>query len=378
MVMAQLNAQQTQPPPMNILQKQVLDQLILESLQLQIGKRAGVTINDAEIDQHIMKMRASNNISEELFEQQLVQQGITNNMLREQIRRDMIIDQVQRGSVNRRIKVSDQEVKNFLKSKQGKFWSSPDYELGHLVIPVPSGASSKESKALEDKANDIYQRLQAGEDFRQIAVSESKGGDALKGGDMGWKKLAQLPDLFSDALENMEAGQITPPLRSGAGYHILKVYDIRGDTEQVIDQAKVRHILLQTSAILNDKQAEEKLNKLRQEIINGADFGELAKKHSEDNGSVLSGGELGWSLPGKFVPEFEEAINNTPTGEISRPFRSQFGWHIVYIEERRTQDMSETVRVNQANRILRNRRFEEERMNWLQEIHSDAYIDFRT
>jgi peptidyl-prolyl cis-trans isomerase SurA len=378
MVAAQLRSKGTQLPPMNVIQRQVLDQLILESLQLQIGDRAGVTVSAAEIDQQIARIKASNKLSDEEFRAQLQNDGISYQALRDQLRRDIIIDQVQRGSVNRRIKISEQEVKNFLKSKQGQFWASPDYNLGHLIIPVPSTASSAEQKQLQDKAAEIHKRLLNGEDFRKLAVSESKGRDALKGGDMGWRKLSQLPDLIAEGLKDVQKGEITKPLRSGAGFHILKVYDTRGSSEKMIDQAKVRHILLETNAILNDQQAQAKLTEIRQEVLDGADFGELAREYSDDTGSVLSGGDLGWSLPGKFVPEFEKAIAETATGDISPAFRSQFGWHILIVDERRSQDMSEQVRENQATRMLRNRRFEEERANWLQDIHRRAFIDIRS
>ncbi len=378
MVMAQLQSKQTQAPPINVIQRQVLDQLILESLQLQIGDRVGVTISDQELDQAIDRMRTANNFSEAQFQEQLQKDGLSLGALRDQIRRDMIIDRVQKGSVNRRINVTEQEVKNFLKSKQGQFWASPDYNLGHMVIPVPSSATEAEQNELKAKAEDIYQRLNNGEDFRRVAVSESKGRDALNGGDMGWRKLAQLPDLFANGVRDLEAGEITQPLRSGAGYHILKVYGKRGNTEQMIDQSKVRHILLKTTAILDDQQAQTKLAEIRQQILDGEDFGELAKEYSDDTGSVLSGGDLGWSLPGKFVPEFEKTINATEIGEVSKPFRSQFGWHILIVDERRRQDMSEQVRTNQATRLLRDRRFEEERINWLQDLHRKAFIDIRS
>ncbi|GAA5317081.1 MAG: peptidylprolyl isomerase [Candidatus Pelagadaptatus aseana] len=378
MVTSQLRAKGTQLPPMNVIQRQVLDQLILESLQLQLGDRAGVTVSEAEIDQQIQRIKDSNNLSDDAFREQLVRDGISYTALRDQLRRDIIIDQVQRGSVNRRIKISEQEVKNFLKSKQGQFWASPDYNLGHLIIHVPSTATTAEQQALQDKVEDIHRRLLAGEDFRTLAISESKGRDALKGGDMGWRKLSQLPDLIAEGLKGVKKGEITQPLRSGAGFHILKVYDTRGSSEKVIDQAKVRHILLETNAILNDQQAEAKLTEIRQEILDGADFAELAREHSDDTGTVLNGGDLGWSLPGKFVPEFERTIEATATGKISLPFRSQFGWHILTVDERRSQDMSEQVRINQATRMLRNRRFEEERVNWLQDIHRKAFIDIRS
>ena len=377
MVSSQLQANGTELPPANILQNQIIEQLIAESLQLQIGERVGIEISEAEIDQHMDRMKAANNLTEEQFQQQMRQDRVNMVTLRSQIRRDIIIDNVQRGSVNRRIKVSEQEVKNFLNSKQGKFWSSPDYNLGHILIPVSSNATDDEIQAVEEKTKKLYQRLVKGTDFRKIAVHESKGQNALQGGDLGWRKIAQLPTIFGDALEGLETGGITQPIRSGAGFHLLKIHDTRGSTEKIIQQSKARHILLKTSAILTDKQAEAKLNELRQQVLSGSDFSELAKENSDDAGSVLSGGDLGWSLPGKFVPEFEKTIDETKVGDVSMPFRSQFGWHILIVDERREQDMSEEVRINQANRLLRNRRFDEERINWIQEIRSEAFIDIK-
>ncbi|MBU3069065.1 peptidylprolyl isomerase [Aestuariicella sp. G3-2] len=377
MVVSQLRANNTQLPPMEILRGQILEQLITESLELQMGRRAGVEVSDRQVDETINRMRQANNLSQAEFEQKLAQDGISLNDLREQIRRDIIIEQVQRGSVNRRIKVSEQEVKNFLKSKQGRFWSSPDYNLGHIMIGLPTAADNDALKASEDKANAIYQQLKNGADFRQLAVAESQGQNALKGGDLGWRKSAQLPDLFAENIVDLQIGDVTQPLRSGAGFHILKLYDKRGPKEQVIEQSKVRHILIKPSAILTDEQARQKLTDIRQQILNGADFGEMARKHSEDVGSMLSGGDLGWSLPGKFVPEFERTIDETSIGDISEPFRSQFGWHILQVEERRQQDMSETVRMNQAMQLLRNQRFEEERINWLREIRDKAYVEIK-
>ncbi|WP_439133247.1 peptidylprolyl isomerase [Pseudomaricurvus sp.] len=377
MVVSQLRANNTQLPPLDVLRGQILEQLITESLELQMGRRAGVEISDRQIDDTINRMRQANNLSQAEFEQKLAQDGISVNDLRDQIRRDMIIEQVQRGSVNRRIQVSEQEVKNFLKSKQGRFWSSPDYNLGHIMIGVSSTADNAALKQAQDQADALYQQLKNGADFRQLAVAQSQGQNALKGGDLGWRKSAQLPDLFADNIVDLPVGDVTEPLRSGAGFHILKLYDKRGPKEQVIEQSKVRHILIKPSAILTDEQARQQLADIRQQILDGADFGEMARQHSEDVGSMLSGGDLGWSLPGKFVPEFERTIDNTAIGDISEPFRSQFGWHILQVEERRQQDMSETVRMNQAQQLLRKQRFEEERINWLREIRDKAYVEIK-
>ncbi|GAB3109356.1 molecular chaperone SurA [Aestuariicella hydrocarbonica] len=377
MVVSQLRANQTQLPPEDILRSQITEQLITESLQLQMGQRAGVQVDEAQIDAAINRMKQANNIGDAEFERQLAADGISINSLREQIRRDMIIEQVQRGSVNRRIRITEQEVENFLKSKQGRFWASPDFNLGHILIAVSSSSDSETIKAAEEKANNLRAQILNGANFRELAVTESQGQNALKGGDLGWRKTSEMPELFAENIEGLEKGDVTPPLRSGAGFHILKIYDKRGAQEQVIEQSKVRHILIKPSAILTDEQARQKLADIRQQILDGADFAEMARTNSEDVGSMLSGGDLGWSLPGKFVPEFERTINSTPVGDISQPFRSQFGWHILQVEERRQQDMSETVRTNQAMNLLRSRRFEEERINWLQEIRDEAYVEIK-
>ncbi len=377
LVIRQLKTNNTQLPEESVLREQILEQLISESLQLQMAERIGMTVSEAELDDAIQRMMAGNNLTREQMEQSLAADGMTMSALRNQIRRDMLIEQVQRGSVNRRIQVTDQEVKNFLKSKQGQFWSSPDYNLGHILIPVSAMSDEAEILEAKAKAEAIRSRLLNGGDFRQVAVVESAGQNSLQGGDLGWRKLSEVPPLFSQAVENMKAGDISEPLRSGAGFHLLKVYDQRGGGEQLVQQALVRHILIKPSAIVSEEEARQKLVELRQDILNGLDFAEAAKNNSEDVGSMLSGGDLGWSLPGKFVPEFEKAIDETAVGEISEPFQSQFGWHILQVQERRQQDMSETVRTNQATRLLRSQRFEEERFNWLREIRDEAYVEIK-
>jgi peptidyl-prolyl cis-trans isomerase SurA len=378
LVMQQIRASQTEAPPEEVIRRQLLEQLILESLQLQMASRVGVEISDAELDQAIARIAQSRNVSEQELLRMAAADGLSANDLRAQIRRDMILDQVQTGSVNRRIHISEQEVDNFLASKQGELFSSPDYLLGHLFLAVPSATTEAELEQIQAKADSLYQQLQDGADFRALAMANSADESALQGGDLGWRKTAQIPELFADALHNAQAGFITAPLRSGAGFHILKVHDLRGAQQQIISQAKVRHILVKPSTILSDEQARQKLLDLRQQALNGTDFAELARANSEDIGSMLSGGDLGWSLPGQFVPEFEATMDSTATGAISPPFRSQFGWHILQVVERRQQDMSEEVKRNQARNQLRKRRFEEERINWLQEIRDQAFVEIKS
>ncbi|MCV6624450.1 MAG: peptidylprolyl isomerase, partial [Cellvibrionaceae bacterium] len=370
-------SQNTELPPMNVLRDQVLEHLIRERLQLQMGRRAGVEIGNEELNQAIVRMAAANKLSPAQFEQQLRQDGMNLRQFKHRLRKEMIVSRVQKGSVNRRINVSEQEVDNFLASQEGKFWISPDYQLGHILINLSPTADDATVAATKAKIDGIYQQLQQGTDFRELAIANSNGQMALKGGDLGWRKTSQLPSLLAEAVPKLKKGEVSQPIRSDAGYHLLKLYNQRGGEETIIEQSKVRHILVKPSAILSDTEAQQKIEQIREQLVNGGDFNELAKLHSEDIGSMLSGGDLGWSTPGQFVPEFESTMQATAVGDISAPFRSQFGWHILKVDERRQQDFTDKVIRNQASNIIRKRRFEEELQNWLQEIRDEAYVEIK-
>ena len=376
-IIGQIQAQKVQAPPIEILRRQVLEQLIIERLQLQMAARAGVTISEAELDQAIARVQQNAGVSPEQFRERLSADGMSMKSFRQQIRQELLIRRVEQGSVNRRIQITDQDIDNFLRSKEGEFWKSPQFELGHILIPVSSSAPSNEVTKAREKAEQLTEQARGGADFRRLAIANSAGQNALSGGDLGWRKTVELPSLFADALEGLKVGDVTKPFRSDAGFHLLKIHAQRGSNEQVVEQTKVRHILVKTSAILNDDQAYNKLIELRQQILDGADFGEVARENSEDIGSMLSGGDLGWSMPGQFVPEFTQAMNSTPVGEISMPFRSQYGWHILQVEGRRQQDMTDQYIRNQAANLLRNRRYEEELQNWRREIRDEAYVDIK-
>lgn len=376
-IVSQIQAQQVQAPPMDILRRQVLEQLIIERLQLQMASRAGVTISEAELDQAIARVQQNAGVSPDEFRQRLAADGLSMKTFRQQIRQELLIRRVEQGSVNRRIQITDQDIDNFLRSKEGEFWKSPQYELGHILIPVSSSAPANEVTQAREKAEQLVQQIRGGADFRRLAIANSAGQNALSGGDLGWRKTVELPTLFADALEGLSVGGVTDPFRSDAGFHLLKIHAQRGSTEQVVEQTKVRHILVKPSAILSDDDAYNKLIGLRQQILDGADFGELARENSEDIGTMLQGGDLGWSMPGQFVPEFTQAMDNTPVGEVSMPFRSQFGWHILQVEGRRKQDMTDQYIRNQAANLLRNRRYEEELQNWRQEIRDQAYVEIK-
>jgi len=365
-------------PPEEELKEQVLEHLIIQRIQMSLADRLGMEINDSEVDQTLNRLRTSKNLSPEEFVQQLQADGLSVSALRQQLRNDLLVQRVQQARVYYRIQISDQEVDNFLNSEEGKFWLSPEFNLGHILVPFSNNGRGEDLTNTQVQARALFERLQRGENFRSLAVSNSGGQNALEGGDLGWRKAVELPEVFSERLNDMQPGQISEPFKSGAGFHILKVYDRRGAEETVIEQSKVRHVLLKPSAILSDEQAVEQLKTIRERALSGeVEFAELAREHSEDIGSMLSGGDLGWSVPGKFVPEFEEMMKTTAVGEVSQPFRSQFGWHILYIEDRRQENMTDTVIRNQAVNLLRSRRFNEELEIWLQEIRAQAYVENR-
>lgn len=376
-VLERLRGQYQQLPPEDVLNKQILEQLIIERIELGLAERYDIKVDEVEIDQAIGRVLQKNQITLAQLEADLQRQGMTLVDLRKQMRNELTISHLQQGLVNSRIKITEQDINNFLASSDGKYATSPDYHIGHILIAVSSSADADAIAEAEKQAQDIYEKLQGGADFSQMAISYSNDQAALQGGDIGWRKLAQLPELFGNQMINLAPGQVSKPFRSGAGFHILKNIEQRGGGAQLIEQTHARHILVKTSEIMDDAQARQKLLDLKARIEKGEDFAKLARENSEDTGSMLSGGDLGWSTPGMFVAEFEETLANTPIGGISRPFKSQFGWHILQVLERRKEDMSDTVKRNQAANVLRSRRFDEEFQLWLTQIREEAYVEIK-
>lgn len=364
-------------PAEDILRKQVLDHLITEHLQMAMAERVGIKISDEQLNAAMATLAKNNRMTPAQLEDAIKSEGLNMASFRARIARELRQQQVQRGMVTSRIKISDLEIDNFLKSADAKFWISPDYHLAQIMIALPSSPSADEVAEAEKKINALYDRVKQGEDFAATALAHSNAQDALKGGDLGWRKSSELPSLFAEIVAGLPVGGISKPARSPAGFHILKLYETRGDQNQVITQSHVRHILLKPSAILTNEEARAKLLKLRADIAGGADFAALAKAHSEDLGTLLNGGDLGWSNPGQFVPEFENAIADAKIGEISQPFKSQFGWHILQVLERRQEDMTQEVLRRKAINLLTSRRFEDELQVWLSELREDAYIDIK-
>ena len=376
-ILSRIQQSGTQAPPEEILRKQVLEQLISERLQLNMGYNAGIRISDEEVNQTLARVAASNNVSLEDYIAQIHASGSTLANVRQEIVDEIIIMRVQQGQVMRRIRISEQELTNFLNSEEGRLVTSPDVNIGQILLSVPSSSSPDKTKAIVEKLNNIEEQLNAGADFRQLAIANSDDQSALEGGDLGWRKMAQLPGVFIEAVESMDVGQVSKPIRSAAGYHLIKLYDRRGGGEKLIEQHFSRHILLKPNQIRDEAATIQLLNQLRDRVKDGEDFAVLSKEFSEDPGSALKGGELGWSTPGMFVAEFEQTMSGIALNEVSEPFRSQYGWHILQVTDRRMQDFSDNILRNGAENLLRQRKFAEELQVWLQEIRDEAFVEIK-
>ncbi|MDX1692615.1 MAG: peptidylprolyl isomerase [Ketobacteraceae bacterium] len=368
----------TPVPPTDVLLEQVLEQMVTENIELQLAERAGIRISDNDINETIKNIARQNNMTGDEFRKALEEEGVSFRELRDQIKREMTITQLRQRRVANRIQVSDKDIENFLNSDLGKTNLAPDYRLGHILIAVPQSASPAEKDAAEAEAYNLYEKLRKGADFAEMAVNHSSGQNALQGGDLGWRKAAQLPTLFADTVLDMSEGEVAKPIRSPSGFHIIKVTDVRGGTEHVIEQTEVQHILIKPNEIRSSADAKDLITDIRERIASGKDsFDDMAKTYSDDPGSALDGGKLGWVNPGSMVPEFEAQMASTPEGELSPAFQTQYGWHILEVTGRRTQDMSEEIRRNRAREMIRRRKFDEELDTWLREIRQNAYVELR-
>ncbi|MDQ4423997.1 MAG: peptidylprolyl isomerase [Thalassolituus sp.] len=368
---------QNELPEAGTLREQVLERMITESVQLQMADRAGIRISESQLDDAMGRIAAQNGMSLAEFQQAMASEGVSFAYAREQIRNEMRISRVQQYQVGERIQITDQDIDYFLASDIGRIASAAEYKLRHILISVRSGAAPQEYKEAEAKADKLVAELRDGADFAKTAMAESQGRTALNGGDMGWRKDAQLPSIFADIAPKMSVGDVSEPIRTASGFHIIKLEDKRGGNSQLIQQAEVRHILITPNEVRDQDQARELINQIYERLKAGADFAELAREYSDDPGSGASGGDLGWVSPGDMVPEFEQAMDATPTGELSTPVRSQFGWHVLQVTDRREADIGEEVQRNQVRQMLYGRRFEEELPIWLRKIRSEAYVDIK-
>ena len=376
-ILFRLKSDKAELPPLNLLEEQVLDRLIIEEIQLQLAERAGVKISDSELNQTLSRVSAQNNLSLEDFRIKLEEDGTSYKAFRDTIRKELIIQRVQRGRVGSKVDISEQEIENFINSEEGKSQLAEQYNVQHILLSVKSGLTKVEIEAIENNANLLIKRLEDGESFEKLAASYSSAQEALEGGFLGWRTSAELPSLFAEVITELKVGDVALPVRSGAGFHILKLSDKRGNTVKFLDQTLARHILVQPSEIRTENQARELINNIYERLSNGEDFKQLARQFSEDPGSKMDGGELGWSNPGDYDPAFETTLNATEIGKLSKPVKSSFGWHVIEVMDRRNEDVSQEEQKNRAYQIIYKRKFEQELQSTLIELRAEAYVDIK-
>jgi peptidyl-prolyl cis-trans isomerase SurA len=363
-------------PADRVLRTQSIEKLIVDNIQLQMAERMGIQVSDPQLEQTIANIAKDENMTVAQFREKVAQEGVTYNTYREDIRKELILGEVRRSNVRRRVYITEQEVDNLVTLIDEQGDQQAEYNLGHILIEFSAEPTDEDIEQAKTRADKVIELLNKGSDFAKIATASSGGSRALEGGDMGWMNINSMPTLFAEAVQKTSKDDLIGPIRSGAGFHILKVKDVRGIEKVEVAEVSSRHILIKPSVILSDAKAEKMLIEFREQILAGeADFAVLAKEHSADPGSALKGGELGWADPNVYVPEFRDTLAKLEIDEISTPVRSQHGWHLMQLIGKRVGDATQKRKEDKAYQLLFQRKFAEESDVWLREIRAGAYIE---
>lgn len=373
-----LNAGQAgqQLPDDATLRHQILERLIMDQIILQMGQKMGVKITDEQLDQAIANIAKQNNMTMDQMRSRLAYDGLNYSTYRNQTRKEMIISEVRNNEVRRRITVLPQEVDALAKQIGTQNDASTELNLSHILIALPENPTSEQVNDAQRQAESIVEEARNGADFGKLAITYSADQQALKGGQMGWGRIQELPGIFAQALSTAKKGDIVGPIRSGVGFHILKVNDLRGQSQSIsVTEVHARHILLKPSPIMSDQQARLKLEEIAADIKSGkTTFAAAAKEYSQDPGSANQGGDLGWATPDIFDPAFRDALTKLHKGQISAPVHSSFGWHLIELLDTRKVDKTDAAQKDRAYRMLMNRKFSEEAATWMQEQRASAYV----
>jgi peptidyl-prolyl cis-trans isomerase SurA len=374
----QLRRQGTPAPERAVLERQMLERLILDKAQLQLARETGIRIDELQLDRAVERIAQSNNMALADFRKALEADGVAFDTWRNEIRQQMIMGRLREREVENRVQVSDTEVDLFLEQLKNRPDDRAEYNLAHILVRVPEGASPERIRQARERADQAAAEVRRGEAFARVAASYSDAPDALQGGALGWRSHERLPELFADALAKMKPGDISEPLRSPAGFHIVQLVERRGaGAEAAVVQTRLRHILLRTNEAVSEAEARRKLLDLRERIvIGGADFADLARTNSDD-GTAARGGDLDWVYPGDTVPEFERAYQELKVGEVSQPVRTPFGYHLIQVLERRSSDLSPERKRLQARQALRERKADEAYQEWLRQLRDQTYVELR-
>lgn len=375
--LGRLKRQGTPLPPQDVLQRQMLERLVMDRIQLQYARDTGLRVDDAQLEMALQRIAANNQMSLAQFAAALEKDGIPFARFREEIREEMTIARVREREVENKIAVSEGEIDNYLATEADKAGKSEEFRLAHILFRAPEAASPEQIQKLRARAEQVQARLARGEDFAQLAAAYSDAPDGLNGGDLGWRPLDRMPSIFSASATSLNPGETSPLLRSANGFHLVKLLAKRGGAVvPAVQQTRVRHILIKVNEVVSESEARHRLQGLRERLANGGNFAELARLYSQD-GSAPKGGDLGWIYPGDTVPEFERAMNALQPGEISQPVQSPFGFHLIEVLERRVQDVSSERQRMAARQALRERKFDEAYQDWLRQARDRAYVDLR-
>jgi len=370
-----IRAGNTPAPPEAVLRKQVLEKMILDKLQRQLAEKAGINVSEDQIANSAADIAQRNNMSLEQFRAELEKQGISYKTFIDNMRNEIVINQLRSREIGGRIKVTDREVEHFIETQGKSGVENVQYHLGHILIALKEGASASEIQKAEAKADTLVKNLRAGQSFTQVAMSESEDDNALKGGDLGWRTINDVPTLFALKVSQMQENEVSDPIRSPSGFHILKMLETKGLDNHVTTQTKVRHILIKTNELIDDDEAKKRLQALRDRIIDGDDFAKLARANSDDKGSAIKGGSLEWVSPGDLVKPFEETMNKLAINELSVPIQSQFGWHLIQVLDRKAKDDSEEHKKNLIRDAIRKRKIEEETELWMRRLRDEGFVE---
>lgn len=364
-------------PSSEVLRRQVLERLIVTRIQVQRARQGGLSVEDARLNAAMADIAARNGMNLNQFAQALRREGIDYLQLREQVREDMLVEQLRQREVNSRIAVSDEDVALLLE-RQESAADDVEYRLSHILISLPADADGDAREAAREEAAAIVAKARAGEEFSQLAITHSDSPRALEGGDLGWRRGSELPTLFADSVPQMRPGDVTDPIAASGGLHIVRLDERRGsERSAMVRETHARHILLKPNVLRDALQTREEAEALREELEQGADFAALAREHSEDPGSANQGGDLGWQGPEAYQPEFQQALDLLEAGETSPVFETPFGWHIAQVIERRERDRTEELKRAQARSAIFRRKASEEYESWVRQLRDEAYVEFR-
>ena len=378
-VSERLRQQKLELPPQNVLRQQVLERLVLQEIEMQRANHAGVKVSDEMLNAALQDVAKRNNLSLSQLPQALSEQGIEYGAYREDLRKEITLSMLRQRDVLQHISVTPREIDQFLERQAKAPSERNEYNVSHILIAVAQDASQAQLDDAARRATEVYQKASGGEDFARLAVAYSNSQTALEGGSLGWRKETELPTFLTDVVAKLKPGEVSQPLRTPTGYHIVKLNEVRGSESKAIEnQVHARHILMKTTELADDATVKQKLNALRGRIEKGEDFAGLAQTNSEDPGSAAQGGDLGWTGPNTFVPEFEQQLATLKDGEISEPFKTQYGWHLVQMLGHRQFDATDEVKRRKAMEAIRASKADEETEIWLRRLRDEAYVEFKS